>query len=59
MSYQELPMCCRQCANRESQYVFPAWDHKCLKHKPMIDGCRWKSARHLNFKENERDLTRD
>ena len=25
MSYQELPMACRQCAHRHSQYIYPAW----------------------------------
>ena len=38
MSYQELPMACRQCG----------------KVKPMVEGCNWKAARHPNFEENER-----
>ena len=54
MSYQELPMSCRQCAHRHSQYIYPAWSHKCLKVKPMVEGCNWKTARHPNFEENER-----
>ena len=54
MSYQELPMSCRQCAHRHSQYIYPAWSHKCLKTKPMVEGCNWKQARHPNFEENER-----
>ncbi len=57
MSYQELPMVCRQCAHRHSQYVYPSWSHKCLKVKPMIEGCNWKQARHPNFAENERART--
>lgn len=51
----ELPMCCRTCAERQSQYMFPAWDHTCLKHKPMQEGCRWKRARTTTLEEaNER-----
>ena len=52
MSYAELPMCCRQCAHRHSQYVFPSWTHKCLKTQPMSEGCKWKVARHPNFEDN-------
>jgi len=37
----------------------PAWSHKCLKVKPMVEGCNWKQARHLNFEENERARTGD
>ena len=54
MSYQELPMACRQCAHRISQYIYPSWSHKCGKVKPMVEGCNWKQARHINFEENER-----
>ena len=50
-------MACRQCAHRHSQYIYPAWSHKCLKTKPMVEGCNWKQARHLNFAENERART--
>lgn len=57
MSYQELPTCCRQCGQRKSQYLYPAWSHDCLKNKPMVEGCRWKQARHPNFEENERART--
>lgn len=54
MSYQELPLVCRQCMHRISQYLYPAWAHKCAKAKPMIEGCKWKQVRHINFEENER-----
>ena len=59
MSYQELPMSCRQCAHRISQYLYPSWAHKCAKTKPMVDPCKWKAARHPNFEENERAGTRN
>ena len=59
MSYQELPMSCRQGAHRHSQYIYPSWSHKCLKVKPMVEGCNWKQARHPNFEENERAGTSD
>ena len=59
MSYQELPMACRQCANRISQYLYPAWSHKCAKGKPMVDGCRWKQGRHQNFEEMQHAGNRD
>jgi hypothetical protein len=53
---EELPMCCRRCASKESAFVYPAWTHKCLKAKPMVEGCRWRSDRRLTLKEerNER-----
>ena len=54
VSYQDLPMCCRQCGQRKSQYLHPTWTHGCLKGKPMIEGCQWKQARHPNFQESER-----
>ena len=57
MSYTELPMACRQCAHRHSQYIYPSWSHKRLKAKPMVEGCAWKQARHINFAENERART--
>lgn len=45
MSYTELPMCCRQCAHRISQYLFPSWTHKCARTKPMIEHCAWRQSR--------------
>ena len=48
---EELPMCCRRCASKESAFVYPAWTHKCLKAKPMVEGCRWRSDRRLTLKE--------
>ena len=52
----ELPMCCRTCANLQSEFIFPAWNRTCLKGKPMVEGCRWKADRRLTLKEerNER-----
>lgn len=52
-------MACRQCAHRHSQYLYPTWSHKCLKTQPMVDGCRWKQARHLNFEEMHHAGPRD
>ena len=54
MTPQELPLCCRQCVHKQSQYLYPSWSHRCMKTKPMVEGCNWKQARHLNFAENER-----
>lgn len=59
MSYQELPMACRQCEQRKSQYLYPAWTHGCLISKPMVEGCRWKTARHPNFEEQQHADARD
>ena len=59
MSYQELPIACRTCAQRKSQYLYPSWTHDCLISKPMVEGCNWKQARHPNFEENERAGTSD
>lgn len=59
MSYQDLPMACRQCAHRSSQYMYPAWSHKCLKVQPMVEGCKWKTARHPNFEDQHHAGTRD
>ena len=52
----DLPTCCQCCASRQSAFVYPAWTHSCLKSKPMVEDCRWKSNRRLTFKEerNER-----
>ena len=49
----ELPMCCRTCAERQSQYVFPSWTHGCLKKQAMVEGCRWKRVRTLTIKEEK------
>ena len=59
MSYQELPMSCRQCAHRMSQYLYPSWSHRCLQVKPMVEACRWKTARHPNFEEMHHAGNRD
>lgn len=59
MSYDELPMSCRQCAHRHSQYIYPSWSHKRLKVKPMTEGCKWKAARHPNFEEAHHAGIRD
>lgn len=52
----ELPMCCRRCASKQSAYTYPAWTHTCLKHKPMQEGCAWRTDRRISLKEerNER-----
>lgn len=52
-------MSCRQCAHRHSQYIYPDWSHKCLKVKPMVEVCAWKTARHPNFEEQHRAGVRD
>ena len=40
----DLPMCCRACRHKQSEYQFPlAWTHRCLRLKPMIDDCRWRA----------------
>ena len=54
MSADELPMCCRACAHKQSQYLYPAWTHRCAKNKPMVDGCRWKTPRTTTELRNER-----
>ena len=56
MSYQDLPMCCRTCANRQSQYLYPSWTHRCTRAKPMVENCQWKQPRHpnLEIENNER-----
>ena len=54
MNPQELPMCCRQCAHKQSQYLYPAWSHRCTKANPMIDGCKWKTQRTHTEVRNER-----
>ena len=59
MSYQELPIACRQCAQRHSQYINPSWSHKCLKVTPMVEGCDWQQDRHPNPAEHERAGTSD
>jgi len=56
MTPSDLPMCCRQCAERQSQYLYPDWSHRCLKNKPMVENCRWKTP-HRELR-NERDETR-
>ena len=52
----ELPMCCRTCAHKRSTYQFPSWTHQCLRLKPMVERCRWKTPRNLTEREmrNER-----
>ena len=50
----ELPMCCRSCAHRMSQYLYPAWTHRCAKAKPMVDACKWKTAHRTSEVRNER-----
>ena len=40
----ELPLCCRQCAHKQSQYLYPSWSHRCTKMKPMVENCRWKTG---------------
>lgn len=50
----ELPMCCRACAHKQSQYLYPAWTHRCGKGKPMVEDCRWKTARATTEPRNER-----
>ena len=35
----------------------PGMEPQALKVKPMVEGCNWKQARHLNFAENERART--
>ena len=56
MTPQELPLCCRQCAHKQSQYLYPSWSHRCIKMRPMVEGCRWKTERSLTLREgrNER-----
>lgn len=54
MSYAELPMCCRQCAHRISQYLFPSWTHKCARTKPMIEHCAWRQSRPQGHGELDR-----
>ena len=44
MNQQELPLCCRQCAHKQSQYIYPSWSHRCVKMKPMVENCRWKTG---------------
>lgn len=39
--------------------MYPAWNHKCLKVQPMVDGCKWKTARHPNFEDQHHAGTRD
>ena len=50
----ELPMCCRSCAHKQSQYLYPAWTHRCAKNRPMVEGCRWKTPRTHSEVRNER-----
>lgn len=50
----ELPMCCRACAHKQSQYLYPAWTHRCTKARPMVEGCRWKTPRTHTEPRNER-----
>lgn len=54
MSADELPMCCRSCAHKQSQYLYPAWTHRCGKARPMVEDCRWKTARATTEPRNER-----
>jgi hypothetical protein len=54
MSADELPMYCRACAHKQSQYLYPAWTHRCTKAKPMVEGCRWKTPRTHSEVRNER-----
>jgi hypothetical protein len=54
MAADELPMCCRSCAHKQSQYLYPAWTHWCAKNKPMVEGCRWKTPRTHSEVRNER-----
>jgi len=28
-----LPMCCRACAHKQIQYLYPAWTHRCEHHE--------------------------
>jgi len=44
MSPQELPLCCRQCVHKQSQHIYPSWSHRCLKSRPMVENCRWKTG---------------
>lgn len=44
MSPQELPLCCRQCTHKQSQYLYQSWNHRCTKMKPMVEDCRWKTG---------------
>lgn len=59
MSYQDLPVKCRQCSHRQSQYIYPAWSHRCLKAKPMTEECAWQEPRHPNFEEAHHAGVRD
>lgn len=54
MAADELPMCCRSCAHKQSQYLYPAWTHRCTKAKPMVESCKWKAAHHTSEVRNER-----
>ena len=54
MNPQELPLCCRQCAHKQSQYLYPIWTHRCAKAKPMVDACKWKTAHRTSEVRNER-----
>ena len=50
----ELPMCCRRCAHRMSQYRYPSWTHRCAKAKQMVESCKWKTPHHTSEARNER-----
>ena len=54
----DLPMCCRTCAHKQSQYLYPAWSHRCARAKPMVEGCRWKTGRSMTLRET-RDERKD